>query len=55
MPSEETARLLKQSVTRPLLCVECVDVDMQGIPIKFGETMFCGDRVQLVVNSGQEP
>lgn len=52
MPSEETARLLKQPVTRPLLCVECVDVDMQGVPIKYGETVFCGDRVQLVVAMG---
>lgn len=49
MPSEETARLLKQPATRPLLCVECLDVDMQGVPIKYGETVFCGDRVQLVV------
>lgn len=50
MPSEETARLLAQPVTRPVLCVECLDVDMAGRPIKFGETVFCGDRVQLVAN-----
>jgi GntR family phosphonate transport system transcriptional regulator len=49
MPGDEAARLLKQPATRPLLCVECLDVDMQGIPIKYGETVFCGDRVQLVV------
>lgn len=49
MPSEETARFLKQPVARPLLCVESVDIDMQGRPIKYGETVFCGDRVQLVV------
>lgn len=49
MPSQETARLLKQPTNRPLLCVECLDVDMEGRPIKYGETMFCGDRVQLVV------
>lgn len=49
MPSEETARLLKQPVTRPLLCVESVDVDLEGRPIKYGETVFCGDRVQLCV------
>lgn len=54
MPSEETARLLKQPATRPLLCVECLDVDMQGTPIKYGETVFCGDRVQLVVTTGDE-
>ncbi len=49
MPSEETARLLKQPVTRPLLCIESIDVDMGGRPIKYGDTVFCGDRVQLVV------
>ena len=54
MPSDETARLLKQPVNRPLLCVACVDHDMDGVPIKYGETVFCGDRVQLVVNGGNE-
>lgn len=54
MPSDETARLLKQPATRPVLCVECLDVDMDGQPIKYGETVFCGDRVQLVVNAGQD-
>ncbi|WP_341921450.1 phosphonate metabolism transcriptional regulator PhnF [Polaromonas sp. YR568] len=55
MPSAETARLLKQPLTRPVLCVECLDVDMAGLPIKYGETVFSGDRVQLVVNAGNEP
>lgn len=54
MPNEETVRLLKQPSTRPLLCVECVDVDMNGTPIKYGETYFCGDRVQLVVNARED-
>jgi GntR family phosphonate transport system transcriptional regulator len=54
MPTDETAQLLQQPVNRPLLCVECVDVDMDGTPIKYGETVFCGDRVQLVVNAGSE-
>jgi GntR family phosphonate transport system transcriptional regulator len=54
MPSQETARLLKQPGNRPLLCVECVDVDMLGQPIKYGETVFCGDRVQLVVNARED-
>jgi GntR family phosphonate transport system transcriptional regulator len=49
MPTEETARLLKQPVNRPLLCVESLDVDLEGRPIKYGETVFCGDRVQLCV------
>lgn len=54
MPSDETARLLRQPANRPVLCVECLDVDMDGQPIKYGETVFCGDRVQLVVNGGNE-
>jgi len=54
MPSDETARLLKQPANRPVLCVECLDVDMQGQPIKYGETVFCGDRVQLVVRTGEQ-
>jgi GntR family transcriptional regulator, phosphonate transport system regulatory protein len=55
MPTEEAARLLRQPVTRPLLCVESVDVDMEGTPIKYGETMFSGDRVQLCVCMDQTP
>lgn len=51
MPDEQTAKLLKQAPNRPLLCVECVDVDLDGVPIKYGETFFCGDRVQLVVSA----
>jgi GntR family phosphonate transport system transcriptional regulator len=51
MPNDEMVRLLKQPSTRPLLCVECVDMDMAGTPIKYGETYFCGDRVQLLVNA----
>ena len=54
MPSAETARLLKQACTRPVLCVESLDVDMEDHPIKYGETVFCGDRVQLVVSTGEE-
>ncbi len=51
MPSAETAHLLKQLQSRPLLCVESVDVDMDGTPIKYGEVVFSGDRVQLVVDA----
>ncbi len=54
MPTDENAQLLQQPANRPLLCVECLDVDMDGVPIKYGETVFCGDRVQLVVNAGDE-
>lgn len=49
MPGEETARLLRQPATRPLLCVASVDVDLEGRRIKYGETLFSGDRIELTV------
>jgi GntR family transcriptional regulator, phosphonate transport system regulatory protein len=55
MPSDEIARLLKQPANRPVLCVEGVDADMSGQPIKYGETVFCGDRIQLLVGNGDGP
>jgi GntR family phosphonate transport system transcriptional regulator len=54
MPSQATARLLKQPDNRPVLCVECLDIDMDGEPIKFGETIFCGDRVQMSVATADD-
>jgi len=50
MPDESLARLLRQPPMRPVLVVESVDVDTEGRPIKYGETRFGGDRVQLVVD-----
>lgn len=54
MPSEEVARLLRQPATRPVLCVSSIDADLSGRPIKYGETLFCGDRVQLSVRPGEQ-
>ncbi len=51
MPTDAAARCLGQMPDRPLLCVHSWDVDLQGCPIKYGETLFCGDRVQLVLDS----
>jgi len=48
LPDEATARLLRQPRTQPVLCVEAIDVDAGGVPIKFGETVFSGERVQLL-------
>jgi GntR family phosphonate transport system transcriptional regulator len=55
MPSEQTARLLRQPLSRPLLCVASIDVDLAGQRIKFGETLFCGDRVELTVAAESSP
>lgn len=55
MPTEETAQLLRQPPTRPLLAVCSVDVDLAGRRIKYGETLFSGDRVQLTITMGDTP
>ena len=55
MPDGETARLLGQPASRPLLWVESTDVDLDKLPIKYGECYFCGDRVQLVIEPGDRP
>jgi GntR family transcriptional regulator, phosphonate transport system regulatory protein len=49
MPSGEDARHLKQSESVPVLLVEAIDVDAQSRPIAFHETLYAGERVQLVV------
>jgi GntR family phosphonate transport system transcriptional regulator len=51
LPDEALARTLCQPRTRPVLQVESVDADAEGTPVKFGITLFSGDRVQLVVNT----
>jgi GntR family phosphonate transport system transcriptional regulator len=50
LPDEALARTLCQPRARPVLCVESVDADAEGIPVKYGITVFSGDRVQLVVH-----
>jgi GntR family phosphonate transport system transcriptional regulator len=50
LPDDSLARMLRQPRTRPVLCVESVDTDDAGIPVKYGITIFSGDRVQLVAD-----
>jgi GntR family phosphonate transport system transcriptional regulator len=49
LPSSELARRLQINRQQPVLCVENVDVDEDGMPIKYGVTHFAADRVQLMV------
>jgi GntR family phosphonate transport system transcriptional regulator len=41
---------LKQSVQRPVLYVEAINVDAGGTPVELGRTWFVGDLVQLIVS-----
>jgi GntR family transcriptional regulator, phosphonate transport system regulatory protein len=50
MPEPQVASHLRQPVSRPVLRVESVNIDTQGVPIEFASTWFSGDRVTLTVS-----
>ncbi len=49
MPDEHLADRLHQPVTRPVLKVESLNVDVAGLPIEFSTAWFAADRVTLNV------
>ncbi len=53
LPDEAARQQLSVPATRPVLVVESVNVDPYGVPIEYGRTQFCADRVQLVVEPGR--
>ncbi|MES2185994.1 MAG: phosphonate metabolism transcriptional regulator PhnF [Pseudomonadota bacterium] len=50
MPDAMVAAQLRQSASRPVLMVESVNVDTEGVPIEYARAWFAGDRVTLTVN-----
>ena len=48
LPEPEEAALLKQASVRPVLLVESVNVDREGVPVQFSRTRWAGDRTQLI-------
>jgi GntR family phosphonate transport system transcriptional regulator len=48
MPSKTDARYLNQPKSVPVLLVETVDVDSESRPIVYHETLYAGERIQLV-------
>ena len=49
MPTAVEANHLGQSIDRPVLQSEAVNVDAEGTPIQHSLTVFAGDRVQMIV------
>ena len=49
LASTVVAAHLKQPVNRPVLQVESINVDTEGIPIECATTWFAGDRITLTV------
>jgi GntR family phosphonate transport system transcriptional regulator len=52
MPSADDVRHLRQSESTPVLAVESLDVDCDGLPIVYHETRYAGGRVQFVIRRG---
>jgi len=48
-------RHLSMNKQQALLRVENLDVDLEGVPIKYGTTYFAADRVQLLVENDDAP
>jgi GntR family phosphonate transport system transcriptional regulator len=49
LPDALTAARLEMGESQPVLLVQAVNVDLDGRPIQYSETAFCGGRVQLTV------
>jgi GntR family phosphonate transport system transcriptional regulator len=49
VPSAEVARLLDQTVSIPVLCVETVYEDSDGVAVEYGISLFSSVTVQVVV------
>lgn len=51
MPTRAEAESLKQPHTRPVLKSESIDMDENGDPIGYAETLWAGERVKLVFDT----
>ncbi len=49
LPSQSEADALARPLTQPVLVVQYVNVDRDGVPVEAATTLFAGDAVQLVV------
>lgn len=49
LPSQAEADALARALTQPVLVVQYVNVDRDGVPVEAGTTLFAADAVQLVV------
>ncbi|SMC23133.1 GntR family transcriptional regulator, phosphonate transport system regulatory protein [Andreprevotia lacus DSM 23236] len=53
LPKPEVAQQLAQPKTQPILYVESVYADADGVPIEYGITRFAGDAIQLFIEPEQ--
>ncbi len=50
----DEAELLAQSPEQPVMVVQKTDVDMEGRPIAYSETVWAGERIQFSIDNGPE-
>ncbi|MGI4813473.1 MAG: phosphonate metabolism transcriptional regulator PhnF [Janthinobacterium lividum] len=50
LPDADIAHLLNQSKLRPILQVEALNIDLNGVPLQYSLARFVGDGVQLVIS-----
>lgn len=55
LPTAEEARQLVQSQEQPVLVTQKVDVDMEGRPIAYSDTVWAGERMQFVIDNDDAP
>jgi len=51
LPTAEEARQLAQSQEQPVLVTQKVDVDMEGRPIAYSDTVWAGERMQFLIDN----
>jgi len=52
MPTPEEARLLRQPKSTPVLVVEKVDADRNGVPFCFSSSLWSAERVMFTIAAG---
>lgn len=50
LPTQVEADALARPATEPVLVVQFVNVDVRGMPVEAGRTVFASDAVQLTVS-----
>ena len=51
LPTAAEADALARPVTQPVLVVQYVNADLQGVPVEAATTLFAADAVQLTVEA----
>ena len=51
LPDSYEMRHLRVTRMTPVLCLEAINVDTDGVPVEYGLTRFSSSRVQIVIDT----